>query len=92
MTDTGRLALTLAMAEQADRERAWLDVLTPIDSPPRLGAVKREQGPRLANSRMAETLLACHFCHLPRLRLSLRLSFQGPQFWGPGGWSYVTQA
>lgn len=31
LTDKGRHAFTLAMVEQADRERAWLDVLTPAE-------------------------------------------------------------
>jgi DNA-binding MarR family transcriptional regulator len=31
LTEEGRRALTAAMVEQADRERAWLDVLTPAE-------------------------------------------------------------
>ena len=31
LTDKGREALSLAMVEQASRERAWLDVLTPAE-------------------------------------------------------------
>ena len=31
LTDKGRHALSLAMIEQAERERAWLDVLTPAE-------------------------------------------------------------